>query len=52
MTRATRPAAGTFRARNELNELRLADLRFTPQESQAFLQGTVPFPLPPLRPPA
>ena len=36
-----------LRARNELNELRLADLRFTAQESHAFFQRAVPFPLPP-----
>ena len=36
-----------LRARNDLNELRAADLRFTLEETQAFLQLAVPFPLPP-----
>jgi LuxR family maltose regulon positive regulatory protein len=34
-----------LRARNELHELRLADLRFTLEESLAFFQRAVPFPL-------
>ncbi|MBI5666981.1 MAG: tetratricopeptide repeat protein [Chloroflexi bacterium] len=35
-----------LRARNELHELRAADLRFTLEETHVFLQQTVPFPLP------
>jgi LuxR family maltose regulon positive regulatory protein len=35
-----------LRARNELNELRLTDLRFTPQESREFFQSTLAFTLP------
>jgi LuxR family maltose regulon positive regulatory protein len=36
-----------LRAHNELNELRAADLRFTPEETYLFLKQTIPFPLPP-----
>ncbi|HEX6384749.1 MAG TPA: LuxR C-terminal-related transcriptional regulator [Anaerolineae bacterium] len=36
-----------LRARNELNELRAADLRFSLEEAKTFLQQTVPFALPP-----
>lgn len=35
-----------LRARHELNELRADDLRFTPDEIHAFLQQTLPTPLP------
>ncbi|HZW03969.1 MAG TPA: LuxR C-terminal-related transcriptional regulator, partial [Anaerolineaceae bacterium] len=35
-----------LRARNELNELRAADLRFTFEETVAFLREAIPFPLP------
>ena len=34
-----------LRARNELNELRAEDLRFSAQESRDFLQQALPFPL-------
>lgn len=36
-----------LRAHNELNELRAADLRFSLEEAQTFLQQTIPFSLPP-----
>jgi len=36
-----------LRARNELNDLGAADLRFSLNETQAFLQQALPFPLPP-----
>lgn len=36
-----------WRAHNELNELRAADLRFTLEETHVFLQQAIPFPLPP-----
>jgi LuxR family maltose regulon positive regulatory protein len=35
-----------LRARNELNELRAADLRFSPEETRDFLRLAVPFALP------
>lgn len=36
-----------LRARNELNELRAADLRFSLEEAETFLQQTIPFALAP-----
>jgi LuxR family maltose regulon positive regulatory protein len=36
-----------LRARNELNEIRAADLRFSWEETHAFLKQAIPFPLPP-----
>lgn len=36
-----------LRASGDLHELRAADLRFTPQETLAFLRQTLPFPLDP-----
>ena len=36
---------GRLRARNELNELSAADLRFSDEEARAFLQNVVPVPL-------
>ncbi len=36
-----------LRARGELNELNVSDLRFSLSETQAFLQQALPFPLPP-----
>jgi LuxR family maltose regulon positive regulatory protein len=36
-----------LRARNEISELRAADLRFSPAETAAFLRQNIPFELPP-----
>lgn len=36
-----------LRAHNDLNELHAADLRFSQEETQTFLQQTMPFPLSP-----
>jgi LuxR family maltose regulon positive regulatory protein len=48
MTRSDPPLPlARLRARNELNELQAADLRFTQAEIQAFLRLAIPFPLPP-----
>jgi len=48
LTRSNPPLPlARLRARNEIVELRAADLRFTLAETRAFLQQTIPFPLPP-----
>ncbi len=48
MTRSDPPLPlARLRAHNDLNELRAADLRFTREEVQAFLQLAVPVPLSP-----
>ena len=39
-------ALARLRARNELNELRAADLRFSLEETERFLQLAIPYPLP------
>jgi LuxR family maltose regulon positive regulatory protein len=44
-TRSDRPCRWRLR-RNELNELRLADLRFSAEETETFFQHAVAFPLP------
>jgi LuxR family maltose regulon positive regulatory protein len=46
MTRSDPPLPlARLRARNDLSELRAADLRFSLAETQAFLQQALPFPL-------
>ncbi|HLZ58600.1 MAG TPA: LuxR C-terminal-related transcriptional regulator [Ktedonosporobacter sp.] len=48
LTRVDPPLSLTrLRAHDELNELHAADLRFSQEETQTFLQRTLPFPLTP-----
>ena len=48
MTRSDPPLPlARMRVRNELNELRAADLRFSLEETQVFLRQTISLPLPP-----